>query len=221
MPLRDPLLLALLGGAAASLVVLLERRRRARQTVLDRWAAQQGMRCERAPPLSVLAPLEPMGLLPPVVAVERLVDGVLRAPPLVVSLTLAACLCGNRHRSRPFVLAVFAGPPELPTLRLMPETDDEGRDDLGLLPVPAEGLPPGYRAESFQDLPPQLLAALGAELRGARAVRVELRPGRMLLAAPADSVHEVDGLVHLGLRLLQASEWALRTPPPPAGTRLN
>lgn len=221
MPIRDPVLLALLGSAVATFFYLVDRRRRERRTALDRFASRHGMTCERDPPLSSFAPLEPLGLLPPVVAVERMVTGVLRAGPLASSTSLWAVLCGDRRRARPALLGVFAAPPELPTARILPAGAEGLREDLGYAAMPAEGLPPGYEAQAFQPLSRRLTLAVGAELARVPGFRVELRPGRLLLAAADQRPERIEQMMELGLRLLRAAAAALTKEEAPAASEAS
>lgn len=221
MHLRDPVILAFFGSVVATVAILIDRRLRSRLTALDTWAQRSGLQCERLPQLAVLAPFEPLALCAPVVAVERLVRGTLRTPRFAVEVHLAACLTGNRHRPRRQLIGIFASHPELPPLRVLPRDDGEAPKDLGFQLMPASALPEGYQAEGFSPLSRPITQALGEELvRSGPGWRVELRPGRLILATSTLSVEQLDAMMGMGLRLQQALLHAL-TPPPegnPPGT---
>lgn len=215
------MLLGLLGGGFVTALILTERARRARQTVLDNFAHRRGLRCQREVALTTLAPLEPLGLLPPIVAVERLLQAPLPAPGRSgaaalawAEVTLALCLAGNQRQPQRCILGVFPGSPDLPALRAGTAAAlAAAPGDLGFVEMPATGMPDGMIVEAFQPLARRLTQTLGAALKESAAeFTVELRPGRILLAlllpeggeraaAEADAPISVDALVALGLRL--------------------
>lgn len=235
MLLRDPLLLGLLAGSFATAVILTERHLRNRLTALDAFAERRGLRCQRGAPLGALAALEPLALVPPVVAIQRLLQAPLPMPALSsggplapvlswVEVTLALCLVGNRRRSSRQLLGVFPGSPDLPALRAAPAAELAAAPaELGFVSLPAPGVPEGYQVEAFQPLPRRLTQALGAELAQLKGpgVAIELRPGRILLAAsPLEAAgntgaaaEQVAALVDLGLRLGPLLHEALTRPP--------
>lgn len=206
--------------------LLLERRRRSRLRPLDEWAGRHGMPLERDVGAIALAQLEPLTLVAPVVDVERLWQGRLTLPQpsgtqgdgIHVHIWLASCLTGTQHRPRPTLLGVFEAPPELPQLRVLPAADRGAPDNLGFVEMPTEQLVKDYRLEAFAALPPALIEAIGATLREAAAAdgrldwRVELRPGRLLLAAPELDAGDADRLLELASRLLSRLVEALRPP---------
>lgn len=226
MPVRDPVLGALGLSALVTVLVLLERRWRGRRSVLDAWAERHGLICEKDPPLTALSQLEPLALVPPVVAIERLIAGVLQAPPLVTSIRLCVCMAGNDRPPRRYLIGIFESHVDLPALRVVPVGDREAPGDLGFAPHESQGLPPGWIAEAFAPQPPELVAAIGGALSEAPAgFRLELRPGRMILVAPSVSVTQVNAMVSLQLRLQQIVHALLNSPPaspapqaPPAPT---
>lgn len=211
MIIRDPILWALVLSTLSTAALLYERRRRSRLTALDDWAARNGMACDRAPGVAALATFEPLALLPPVVEVERLLKGQARGPGLTTELWLGACLVGNRHRPRRQLIGILGAPPDLPSLRVLPVDDEDAPQDQGFIELPAGALPAGYRAEGFIPLARPLTQVLGEVLAQAGpGWRVELRPSRLILATTTQTVEQVEALVELGMRLLQALEQALR-----------
>lgn len=239
--LRDPILLGLLAGTFVTAVILTERHLRSRLTGLDAFAERRGLRCQRGAPLQALAPLEPLALLPAVVAVQRLLQTPLpvSAPrngnPLApvlgwAEVTLCLCLAGNRRDALKQLLGVFPGSPDLPSLRAGPGAALAlAPGQLGFSPMNALGLPAGYQVEAFQPPAQRLTQVLGEHLSAAaplcaEGLTVELRAGRVLLAVtPLDATggsanasaaaEQVAALVELGLRLGPALHEALTAPP--------
>lgn len=210
--------------------LLLERRRRSRLRPLDEWASRHGMPLERDVGAGALSQLEPLTLVAPVVDVERLWQGRLTLPPpsgapagtggLHSHVWLASCLTGTQHRPRPTLLGVFDAPPDLPQLRVLPAADRGAPDNLGFVEMPTEYVSKDYRLESFAPLQRVLLQAIGATLREAAGAdgrvdwRLELRPGKLLLAAPELDPGDADRLLELASQLLSRLVEALRQPPP-------
>lgn len=210
--------------------LLLERRRRSRLRPLDEWAARHGMPLERDVGAGALAQLEPLTLVAPVVDVERLWQGRLTLPPasgmsapgegIHLHIWLASCLTGTQHRPRPTLLGVFEAPQELPQLRVLPAQDRGAPDNLGFVEIPTEQLAKDYRLEGFSELPRRMIAAIAETLGEAASAdgrldwRIELRPGRLLLAAPELDAGDADRLLELASRLLSRLVEALRPPPP-------
>jgi hypothetical protein len=233
--LREIIPWTLLACAIVTLLLLLERRRRSRLTLLDEWAARHRLALEREVGIGSLAPLEPLTLVAPVVEVERVWHGRLTLAGLgSVSVWLASCLAGTQHRPRSVLLAVFDAPPELPQLRVLP-TDDRGApENLGFLPMPSDGLPAGYRLEAFATLPAAVSTAVafalttieesGPSQSGRADWRIELRPGRLLIATAAKDPEGPDRILQLAADLVTRLARAQQQPaaePPPRGPSLK
>lgn len=195
MTLRDPVLMSLLAATAATVWLLFERRARSQMHQLDAWAAERRLSCEREVPLGALAPLEPLATVPEVASIQRGIQGHLQVHGVRAAASLFACKVGNRRRPQPFLLAVLGAPQELPTLRILPQGlgQDRGAEaapqHLGFVPMPSGALPEGFQLESFQPLPRVITQAIGDVLRRSAPsdLRVELRPGRVVLALPLSS----------------------------------
>jgi len=196
----------LLFCAVAALLVLLERRRRNRLDLLDEWAGRNGLSLEREVGVGALAPLEPLSLVAPVVDVDRLWHGRLALPSLTrhLDVWISSCLAGTQHRPRRILLAVLDGPQELPQLRILPEADRGAPNNLGFVAVPGGPLPDGYRLEAFAPLPQPVVRAVGEALSatGSQDFRVELRPGRLLIATAAHEVDDADRVLTLATEIL-------------------
>ncbi|MBL9004183.1 MAG: hypothetical protein JNJ46_08055 [Myxococcales bacterium] len=202
--MADPVLWTLAGTTAATVLFLLERRAKLRPTALDAWAATHHFPLQRDVPAHALSSLEPLALLPTVMAVERLAQGTLRSDQLAMSTTLSVCVVGGERQARRFLLGAFGGHPDMPALRVLPASVRDAPSHLGFVEMPAAGLPDAYRIESFQPLRTDLTQALGAALRdagGDGSYRIELRSGRILIAAPHQPGGSPDALIALGARL--------------------
>lgn len=213
----NPVLWTLLLSAAATSMVLLERRRRGQKNILDLWAEARGLPCHKGPPLNLISSMEPLAVLPPLVEIERLVTGVIQDPPLRCGMRLLTCLAGNRHRPQRYLLGIFDSHPDLPPMRVLPQQElpDLPRD-LGFVPLPASGLPPTYRAEGFTPLSRALTEAMGIQLGGAGPdFRLELRPGKLILATPILTSGQLTALLELQMALQHAMSAVLSSPPPP------
>ena len=192
MTLRDPVLMSLLAATAATVWLLFERRARSQMHQLDAWAAERRLSCEREVSLGVLAPLEPLATVPEVASIQRGIQGHLQVHGVRAATSLFACKVGNRRRPQPFLLAVLGAPQELPTLRILPQGLGQlqgaelAPQHLGFVPMPSGALPEGFQLESFQPLPRVITQAIGEVLRRSAPsdLRVELRPGRVVLALP-------------------------------------
>ncbi len=189
----------------ATALYLLERRRRSRLNLLDIWAGRNGLRLEREVGPGSLAPLEPLTLVAPVVEVDRLWHGRLALPSMTrhMDVWLSSCLAGTQHRPRRILLGVLDGPPDLPQLRVLPKGDRAAPDNLGFVPLPSDELPAGYQLEAFAPLPQPVVRAVGEALAavGTGEWRIELRPGRLLLATRAHEAGDADRLIELATEL--------------------
>lgn len=211
---RDPVLWLLAFSAAATVLLLLDRRAKSRLHALDTWAQRHNLRCEREVEVAALTPLEPLAIVPEVVAIERGINGQLHILGQVLSTWLIAVQAGNRHRPRSYLLGIFPAPPETPALRVLPEADSDAPKNLGFVPMPASALPAGYRAEAFAPLQRSVTEALAAALTEAGPdFRIELRAGRILLATPVWSADKPEQLITLGARLSAVLHQLLATPP--------
>lgn len=210
--MRELMPWVLFACALATLLLLLERRRRNRLNLLDDWAARNGLFLERHVGAGVLAHLEPLTLVAPVVDVQRQWHGRLNLPASggPMDVWLASCLVGTQHRPRQLFLGIFDAPSELPQLRLLPSGEHGAPDNLGFAAVPGEALPPGYRLEAFMPLPAALIATFGPALQSVRNStdtpewHIELRPGRLLLATFAREPADADRMMELALALRAA-----------------
>jgi hypothetical protein len=240
MTLRDPVLISLLASIAATVWLLLERRARSQMHQLDAWAAERRLSCEREVPLGALVPLEPLATVPEVASIQRGIQGHLHVHGVRAAASLFACKVGNRRRPTPFLLAVLGAPQELPTLRILPKDPNlqaaEGAPQhLGFVPMPGGALPEGFQLEAFQPLPRVVTQAIGEVLRRSAPsdLRIELRPGRVVLALPLpsprapapeqpralDAAESADLLLGLAAELVVALAAALdpsTAPPEPA-----
>ncbi|MFO0576081.1 MAG: hypothetical protein U1A78_18930 [Polyangia bacterium] len=242
MTLRDPVLMSLLAATAATVWLLFERRARSQMHQLDAWAAERRLSCEREVPLGALAPLEPLATVPEVASIQRGIQGHLQVHGVRAATSLFACKVGNRRRPQPFLLAVLGAPQELPTLRILPQGLGQrpgleaAPQHLGFVPMPSGALPEGFQLESFQPLPRVITQAIGEVLRRSAPsdLRVELRPGRVVLALPMsparpasaadrpqalDAAESADLLLGLAAELVVALAEALdpnAAPPDPA-----
>lgn len=217
MPMVDPVLWTLAGTTAATVLFLLDRRSKSRPSVLDGWARSRHMQVRKHVSLETLAPLEPLSLLPTVIGIERLTQGAVATPALKLSATLAVCTVSENRRTRQFLLAALGSHDELPPLRVLPIADSAAPTDRGFLALPAAGLPDGYRAEGFSPLRRDLTEALGTALTAAGPEyqwRVELRPGRLLLATPLLTTAAADRMLALGADLTQRFVALLGIPQP-------
>lgn len=213
--MADPVLWTLAGTTAATVYYLLDRRAKGRPTALDDWAMAHRMPLVRDVSLSALSALEPLGLLPTVIAVDRLAQGTLRTDEMAMAATMAVCLVGKGRKSRRFLLGAFGGHPDLPALRILPKADDDAPRDLGFVEMPAAGVPSSYRVESFQPLRSDITEAIGSALLTAgpeHGFRLELRSGRILIATPHAGGASPDALLGLGVEL-GARLYALLGPP--------
>jgi hypothetical protein len=242
MTFRDPVLLSLLASIGATVWLLFERRARSRLHQLDVWAQQRGLHCEREVSLNTLAPLEPLATVPEVTAIDRGIQGHLQVHGVRTAASMFACKVGNGRRRRPWLLGVLGAPQELPTLRALPVPTgadagakpdaDAAPQQLGVVEMPASAVPPGWRVEAFQPLPRNITEALGRVLRSDAppGLRVELRPGRVVLALPlldpgisglidggADVAEAADRLLGLLAQLVLALVEALNLAAPEAG----
>ena len=128
---------------------------------------------------------------------------VVDAEPLDV--WLLACLAGTQHRPRPFLLAMLAAHPELPPMRVLPASEHDAPGHLGYTKLPASGMPDSYRTEAFQPLSIAVTEAVGQVLASPPSdIRLELRPGRLLLAAPAWTKDKPGELLEVGAKLTLA-----------------
>lgn len=222
MLMRDPILWALGISALATVYVLLDRRSKSRLTLLDSFASEHGLAIEKDVGPADLAPFDPLALVAPVVGVERLMQGRLQIPGLSVDAWLAACLVGTGRRPRRYLIGLFASHPELPAMRVLPEGETDAPSELGFVPMPAAGMAPGYRVEAFQPLKRVVSTAVGEVLGGfGLGWRIELRPGRLILALPSPGNDAPDQMMTLAARLSHALHVALRPedeaePVPPA-----
>lgn len=224
--MHDPVLLLLCAGTSATAAILADRllrRWRNRLTPMDRWAERHGLSCEKTPAVNALSPFEPLALVAPVVEVDRLIRGTVRTDRFSTEIYLAACRTGNKHRPSRHLIAIFASHPELPPLRVLPEGDTEAPADQGFVQLPLPGLPDGYRAESYEPLSRPLTQALFNELRRSDTPswRVELRPGRMILATSVLTAERLDAMMTLGMRLQTALQEALTSSSTQGGPWLN
>jgi hypothetical protein len=216
MLFRDPVLWTLGVSAVATLLLLLERRARSRLHALDTWAESHSLRCERDVPVAALSPLEPLALLPEVVAIQRGIQGQLHIMGRQLGTWLLAVLAGNQHRPRSYLLGIFPAPADTPPLRVLPDGDRTAPGNLGYTPMPASALPPGYTAEAFQPLLRSVTDAVGAALREAGpGWRIELRAGRILVSTSAWSAEKPEQLIVLGAQLTAALAAAFALPQEP------
>lgn len=212
--MTDPVLWGLGASTLATVYLLFERRaraqRQAQEAALDAWAGTRGLQLERELGAAALTGLEPLALMPSVVAVERMLRGRVRArtspapggedalavpaapvAEVVLDAWLGSCRAGARRPSRRFLLAGAAASRGLPPMRVLPieltvrdgQAEGPAPGHLGFLPMPAPDLPDEYRAEAFQPLRRTIVAAVASALRAANpGLRVELRPGHVLCA---------------------------------------
>ena len=212
--MTDPVLWGLGASTLATVYLLFERRARARrqaqEAALDAWAGTRGLHLERELGAAALSGLEPLALMPSVMAVERMLRGRVTArasapaspedpvgtpsqPISQVTLDawLGSCRAGARRPSRRFLLAGAAASNRLPTMRVLPielavrdgQAEGPAPGHLGFQSMPAPDLPDEYRAEAFQPLRRPIVAAVGSVLREANpGLRVELRAGHVLCA---------------------------------------
>lgn len=202
--MADPVLWTLAGTTAATVFYLLDRRAKLRPTALDAWAATHRFPLLRDVPTNALSSLEPLALLPTVLAVERLAQGTLRSEQLAMATTMSVCVVGGERQARRFLLGAFGGHPDLPALRVLPKAAHDAPSHLGFVEMPAAGLPDRYRIESFQPLRTDLTQAIGdcLEQAGLDADwRIELRSGRILIAAPHRDGITPESLIVLGVTL--------------------
>ena len=140
--------------------------------------------------------LEPLATVPEVASIQRGIQGHLQVHGVRAATSLFACKVGNRRRPQPFLLAVLGAPQELPTLRILPQGLGQlqgaelAPQHLGFVPMPSGALPEGFQLESFQPLPRVITQAIGEVLRRSAPsdLRVELRPGRVVLALPLSAL---------------------------------
>lgn len=204
MPMADPVLWTLAGTTAATVLYLLDRRAKLRPTALDAWAATHHLPLLRDVPTNALAGLEPLALLPTVLSVERLASGTLRSEQLAMTTSMSVCVVGGERQGRRFLLAALGGHPDLPALRILPAASHDAPAHLGFSEMPAGSLPSGYRIEAFQPLRTDLVTTIGAALEEAdpsRSFRLELRSGRILIAAPHREGSSPEALMSLGVSL--------------------
>lgn len=213
--MADPVLWTLAGTTAATVLFLLDRRAKLRPTALDAWAATHHFPLQRDVPTHALSSLEPLALLPTVLSVERLAQGTLRSEQLAMAATMSVCVVGGERQARRFVLGAFGGHPDLPALRILPRSASDAPAHLGFVEMPAQGIPAAYRLESFQPLRTDLTQALGAALEAAGvdgSWRIELRSGRILIAAPHREGSSPEAMIALGASLNEQL-FALLGPP--------
>jgi hypothetical protein len=231
MSVRDLIPWMLLLCALVTFFLLLERRRRNRVNLLDVWAGRNGLLLEREVGLGALASLEPLTLVAPVVDIDRLWHGRLALPSLTrhMDVWLSSCLAGTQHRPRRILLGILDGPPELPHLRVLPSSDHAAPSNLGFIELPGDELPAGYRLEAFAPLPQPVVRAVGEALAAVSTThsdwRIELRPGRLLLATPAHDATDADRLLELAtelfVRLAEPTQYPVFADPPMLRTTLN
>lgn len=174
----NPVLWMLVGVTVATVGLLFERRARSQKVSLDDWALQKNRPLLRDVELSILSEVEPIALLPDVVSIDRFLPA--RAE---TEAALFLCKCGTGHRPQRVLLAVLSGPDFLPHLRILPSAVRDVPSHLGYVQKEAPALPASYRVEAFSDLDPRLLQAVASALPPAGdPIRIELRPGRMLIA---------------------------------------
>lgn len=213
MTFRDPVLLSLLASIGATVWLLFERRARSRLHQLDVWAQQRGLHCERQVSLNTLAPLEPLATVPEVTAIDRGIQGHLQVHGVRTAASVFACKVGNGRRRRPWLLGVLGAPQELPTLRALPAPTNTGVNvdvapqHLGFVAMPASAVPPGWYVEAFQPLSRNITEALGKVLRNDAppGLRVELRPGRVVLALPLEDPG-ISGLIDGGSDVAESAD---------------
>lgn len=213
--MADPVLWTLAGTTAATVFYLLDRRAKLRPTALDAWAANHQLPLLRDVPTNALAGLEPLALLPTVLSVERLASGTLRSEQLAMTTSMSVCAVGGERQVRRFLLAAFGGHPDLPALRILPAATDDAPRHLGFSEMPATALPAGYRIEAFQPLRTDLVTTIGdalAEADPTRSFRLELRSGRILVAAPHREGSSPEAMMGLGVSLNERL-FALLGPP--------
>lgn len=215
MIIQDPVLWALGLSTVATVLILLDRRAKSRLNLLDLWAEQHQLECKREVPLGILSDLEPLALVPEVVSVQRLIQGRMQVADLQLDVWLLACLAGTQHRPRPFLLAMLAAHPELPPMRVLPSGEHDAPSHLGYTKLPASGMPDSYRTEAFQPLSIAVTEAVGQVLASQPSdIRLELRPGRLLLAAPAWTKDKPGELLEVGAKLTLALQAVLGRPEP-------
>lgn len=205
--MREVLPWILLACTVLTGFLLLERRRRSRLDILDEWARKNGLALEREVGVAALAPLEPLTLVAPVVSVDRLWHGRVSIAPLnrFLEVFMMSCLVGTQHRPRRMLLGIFDAPTELPQLRVLPAQDVAAPQNLGFTPQPGPSLPPRYKLEAFGTVTPSIVQILGDALRGTAPdieFRVELRPGRVLIATASHDEDDFDRVVALATELL-------------------
>ncbi len=213
--MADPVLWTLAGTTAATVLYLLDRRAKLRPTALDAWAASHQLPLLRDVPTNALSALEPLALLPTVLSVERLAQGTLRSPQLATAASMTVCVVGGERKVRRFLLGSFGGHPDLPALRILPASTQDAPPHLGFVELPATALPAGYRLEAFSPLRTDLLTVIGTaldEVDPSRSFRLELRSGRILIAAPHREGSSPEALMSLGVELNERL-FALLGPP--------
>lgn len=174
----NPVLWMLVAATGATVALLIERRRKTRELSLDAWAESQGRPVIREVELSILSEVEPLALLPDVFGIERFLPA--RAES---EAALFLCHCGRGHRPESVLLAVLAAPDWLPHLRILHHSVRDVPSHLGYVEKESAALPPAYRVEAFAELDSVLLQAVASTLPYAGPpLRIELRPGRILVA---------------------------------------
>ncbi len=174
----NPVIWMLVASTVATAALLIDRRRKSRPLSLDDWAEQQGRPVIREVELSLLSEVEPLALLPEVFGVERFLPA--RSE---TEAALFLCLCGRGHRPQSVLLAVLSAPDWLPHLRILPKSVRDVPSHLGYVQKESTALPPSYRVEAFAELDPVLIGATASVLPFAGSpLRIELRPGRILVA---------------------------------------
>jgi len=180
----SPVLWILVASTVATAALLIDRRRKSRPLSLDDWAESQGRPVLREVELSLLSEVEPLALLPDVFGIERFLPA--RAE---TEAALFLCHCGRGHRPESVLLAVQTAPDWLPHLRILHQSVRDVPKHLGYVAKESAVLPPAYRLEAFAEPNPVLLSAISAALPYAgQPLRIELRPGRLLVA-----IDESDG----------------------------
>lgn len=180
----SPVLWVLIGATVVTVGLLFERRKRSRPLSLDEWALAHHRPVLREIPLSVLAEIEPVALLPFIVSIERFLPA-----PSEDGTALFLCQCGPGHRPLHMLLAVASLPSGVPHARVLPKTVRDVPAELGFSEQDATGLPAAYRIEAFSPLETALVHSIGLALPAAGTpIRIELRPGRLLVA-----IDETDG----------------------------
>ncbi len=174
----SPVLWILVAATGATVALLLDRRQKSKVLSLDGWAERHNRPLIREVELSLLSEVEPLALLPDVFGIERFLPA--RAES---EAALFLVHCGRGHRPETLLLGVLSAPEWLPHLRILPRTVSDVPRHLGYVEKETETLPTSYRLEAFADVDPMLLSALSRALPYAgEPIRVELRPGRVLVA---------------------------------------